>query len=278
MFSRTQLLETAKASPTAVAAHDKAAWLGLFSRDAEVHDPVGSRGHAGAAALERFYETFIAPNTIRFEVAHDIVCGQTVVRDVIIHTHMGGTALQVAVPLFIRYEIVEEDGQPRVRRLYAHWELLSMMGGQVFSSGIGAGLIALLRLSGNMLRHQGLGGALGFSRAFAGVGRAARRSARAFLDALSAGDEALAAQNLAPDCSIEHGLEPVSLSELARALTGLRWDKLLLGGRQASARLDCAGEMAVALLDFAADGRHIQRVRIYREAPTVAPGRTATSG
>ncbi len=278
MFSEEQLLATAKASPAAVARHDKAAWLDLFSADAEVHDPVGSRPHAGRAALERFYETFIAPNDIRFEVEHDIICGQTVVRDLVIRTRMGGTALTVGVPLFIRYEIVEQGGEPRVRRLYAHWELLSMMGGQVFSSGIATGLLALIRLSGNMLRQQGLRGALGFSRAFGGVGRAARACAGETLDALAAGDDLRASACLSPDCTIVNGLEPVALAALAQELKGLRWSKLLLGGHQACARLDCNGRTAVALLDFADDSRHVKRLRIYRDAPAPSAGRMPSSG
>ena len=74
------MLACVSASPEAVAAHDRAAWLGLFAENAEIHDPVGSRPHAGPAAIACFYDTFIAPNTIHFEVAHELACGDSVAR------------------------------------------------------------------------------------------------------------------------------------------------------------------------------------------------------
>lgn len=264
MFSETELLTTAKASPTAVAAHDRASWLGLFSRDAEVHDPVGSRGHAGPAALARFYDTFIAPNDIHFAVEHDLVCGQTVVRDLVIETRMGGTPLQVNVPLFIRYEIVDDNGQPKVRRLYAHWELMAMMGSQVFNQGLGTGLLALIKLSGNMLRHQGIGGALGFSRAFAGVGKKAKLSTEAFLEAMSQGDDHRARTVLAPHCPLQIGTSPVGLAEMKHRLKTARWEKMLAGGQQVTVRLHLNdGQRAVGLFDIARDGHRLAGVRIY---------------
>ena len=72
-------------SPAAVAAHDKAAWLGLFARYSLVEDPVGSRPcvsrpsdstHNGP--LARFYDTFIAANDIRFVVERDMIGGDVV--------------------------------------------------------------------------------------------------------------------------------------------------------------------------------------------------------
>ena len=63
-----ELLAAVGRSPAAVAVHDRAAWVGLFSDGARVNDPVGSRPHVGRAAIEKFYDTFIAPNTITFHV------------------------------------------------------------------------------------------------------------------------------------------------------------------------------------------------------------------
>ncbi len=265
MFSKDRLLETAKASPQAVARHDKSAWLNLFAQDAEVHDPVGSQAHRGRAALERFYDTFIAPNQIHFKVDHDIVSGQTVVRDLVIETRMGGTALQVDVPLYIRYEIVNEAGQPKVHRLYAHWELLPMMRGQVFKDGLATGLIALVKLSRNMLSHQGLAGALGFSRAFTGVGANAKRTAEHFLRALADGDDIRASLHLALKAQLQHNGSPIGLAPLREQLSGLSWRKMLAGGRQVTVSLDYAGQRALALFDFARDSAHISALRIYSD-------------
>lgn len=268
MFSRPQLIDTAQASPRAVAAHDREAWLGLFAEDAEVHDPVGSAPHAGRAALERFYATFIAPNDIRFEVHRDIVCGQTVVRDVNIVTRMGGTPLTVSVPLFIRYEIVDEAGHPRIRRLYAHWELLPMMRQQVFAQGLGPGLVAMLRLSRNMLTHQGLGGALGFSRALGGAGRREKRSAEQFLLALASGDDMKASLLMAPNARVQLGLKEIGLADLCQRLRGLTWRKLLAGGQQVTVALSAPDGHAVAVFDFGDPTHRFTNLRIYRDDAT----------
>lgn len=263
MFSDKTLLDTAKQSPLAVAAHDKAAWLNLFARDAQVHDPVGSRGHAGDEALGRFYDTFIAPNNIRFEVEHDIVCGQSVVRDLVISTRMGGTPLQVDVPLFIRYHIVDEAGQPRIRRLYAHWELLPMMTGQVFNQGVSTGLLALIKLSGNMLHHQGLSGALGFSRAFIGAGAQAKARSEQCLAAIAQADTQQLKKLLPSPSQLQWGEQNIAADELVARLPNLRWEKVLAGGQYVTARLLSPQIRAVALFDFSGKGKQIERLRIY---------------
>ena len=82
MTTRHESLVAVGGSPAAVAAHDKEGWLSLFTPSAVVNDPVGSAPHRGPAQLSRFYDTFIAPNTIGFQVNHDVVCGASVLRDV----------------------------------------------------------------------------------------------------------------------------------------------------------------------------------------------------
>ncbi|MBW2235721.1 MAG: nuclear transport factor 2 family protein, partial [Deltaproteobacteria bacterium] len=171
---RQRFLDAAKASPECVAKHDKAGWLALFAEDGVVEDPVGSapnrkgrfrgRSRSGDDELGRFYETFIAPNEIRFEVLRDIVSGTEVVRDVLIHTTLS-TGLQVSVPAYLIYEMTEEDGEIRIARLAAHWELprLSL---QTLRGGL-QGWTSMLRLSGKMLRIQGV--ARGDEAAIAGL-------------------------------------------------------------------------------------------------------------
>jgi ketosteroid isomerase-like protein len=166
------MLEVARASPECVAKHDKAGWLALFAGDGVVEDPVGSapnhkgrfpgRAESGDDELGRFYETFIAPNEIRFQVRQDIVTERDVVRDVVIHTTLS-TGLQVSVPAYLIYEMTEEDGAIRIRRLAAHWELpqLSL---QTLRGGVN-GWTSMLRLSARMLRIQGLKGMAGYSKA-----------------------------------------------------------------------------------------------------------------
>ncbi|MCT6631918.1 hypothetical protein, partial [Staphylococcus aureus] len=86
---------------------------------------IGSKPHNGHAEIDRFYETFIAPNALSFDVEKDIVGGEdrmTVVRDLHINTVMS-TGVRIAVPMHIRYRLCEEEGALRIHRLYAHWEL-----------------------------------------------------------------------------------------------------------------------------------------------------------
>lgn len=259
-FDTDTLLATAKASPTAVAAHDRTAWLGLFSADAEIQDPVGSKPHRSPAERERFYDTFIAPNRIRFAVDHDIVCGQTVVRDVVIHTEMGDTGLAVAVPLHIVYDIVPVDGQPRVQRLHAHWELWPMLTGEVFKAGLGTALPALWRLSVNMLRHQGLGGALGFSSALFGVGRPAKQAAEVFLAAVSRGELGENADSASYELPAG---QPIGAEDVADQLKGITWAKVIAAGRNVTATVQLGDRRGVALFEFPDDASRFTRMRVY---------------
>ncbi|MBL7660525.1 transporter, partial [Escherichia coli] len=41
--NRDELLAAVERSPQAAAAHDRAGWVGLFTGDARVEDPVGSQ-------------------------------------------------------------------------------------------------------------------------------------------------------------------------------------------------------------------------------------------
>lgn len=260
--SAAQLLATVQASPTAVAAHDRAGWVGLFAVDGQVNDPVGSRPHEGRAAIERFYDTFIAPNTIVFHVEHDVVCGSSVMRDLTIETRMStGAVLQV--PMHLRYDLVDENGALKIRRLYAHWELPAMIRQLLRQGAKGLGTSATL--GAQMLRHQGLGGALGFAQGFSGVGEAGKRQADAFLAAISQRDLDAAGRALAKKAALHwpYGTA-VSLRQFANKACGLRWRKLLAAGRYVTATLTTADESrrGVALVHFDADVR-ISSVQIF---------------
>lgn len=195
---RQRLLDTVQTSPSCVARHDKAGWLALFAEDGVVEDPVGSapnrkgrfrgRSESGDDELGRFYETFIAPNQIRFEVLRDLVTDTDVVRDVLIHTTLS-TGLQVTVPAYLIYEMAEEDGEIRIARLAAHWELprLSLL---TLRGGI-SGWTSMLRLSGKMLRIQGLAGMAGYSKGMLrGIFGRGRATLGELCEAVTRGDEA----------------------------------------------------------------------------------------
>jgi len=243
------MLDTVKASPTAVAAHDKATWLALFADDADINDPIGSKPHKTAAARDRFYETFIAPNKIRFVVENDIVCGHTVVRDVTIMTEMP-TGLVVGVPTHIRYELVEDAQQTlKIQRLFAHWELLVMV---LRTLGTGwLGLRTYAKLSWRMIRCQGIFGVLGFMRGFSGVGGAGKRRGEAFLTALASGDVKQAKRYLPIDYSFEFPAgQSRPLADLMQHCHGLRWRKLMAAGMYVSASINVGQRRGVVFLQM----------------------------
>ncbi|MCW2750107.1 MAG: hypothetical protein JWR83_1217 [Aeromicrobium sp.] len=122
---RADVLALVRSSPTYVAAHDKTGWIGIFGGHYVIEDPVGSRPvrSQDAGALERFWDTFIAPNEIEFQVAQDWVDGFDVVRDVTIVTTLRPDVV-VRTPAHLIYQTEYEDGTLSVRRMAAHWEPL----------------------------------------------------------------------------------------------------------------------------------------------------------
>ena len=130
---RADCLALVECSPAAVAAHDKQGWLQIFARDCVVEDPVGSVPHVCSAGdqgpdspLSRFYDTFISANDICFLVERDIVCDRHVVRDLSIEITMSPQVV-VTVPMHLLYELTQQDGELRIARLAAHWELGPML-------------------------------------------------------------------------------------------------------------------------------------------------------
>lgn len=177
-------------SPAAVAAHDKGAWLALFADYSIVEDPVGSAPHVsglydaregfrGQGPLSRFYDTFIAPNDIRFHVTGDVVCRDQVVRDLTIEIAMSDH-ITVYTPAHLLYELVRQDDELKIFRLAAHWELWPMLKQQVTA---GRGSIALgLSLGWRMTRLLGVGGVMGFMRALSSVGKRGKAQVEAFVN------------------------------------------------------------------------------------------------
>ena len=260
MFSDQEKLALVKASPEAVAQHDKTAWLNLFTTDALVNDPVGSKPHVGHAQIGRFYDSFIAPNKITFAPEHDTVCGDTVVRDLTIVTILL-TGLTVPVATHIRYELKEEAGQLKIHRLYAHWQLTPMV-----LKTLGSGFIGLrsyAKLSVRMLKCQGLGGVMGFMRGFSGGGRRRRKTAENFLSRLAQADVATVQALLAPNAELQNppGITQ-PLSELAGHMRGLTWRKVIAGGGKVTASVELAGVHGVVLLEMNR-GKQITHVVSY---------------
>lgn len=278
---RQQALETVGRSPAAVAVHDKDAWVGLFAELSAIEDPVGSHPHIGGvfdarsgrrgdAALRRFYDTFIAPNTIEFHVGRDIVCGNHVVRDLEIEITMA-PAVVIRVPMHIVYELREESGEVRIQRLAAHWEMLPMIrrlmaqGPPAWSVGMALGR----RLVGNL----GIAGTAGFVAGMRTAGEPAKRAVIELADATRRGDSAAAAQLFADGAvGIEapYG-QPATTPEKYVDTAAVRFatGKLLVSGATVSASLDVDTDTGthggVGFFEFDRTSRLLHRVRLYWE-------------
>lgn len=254
------LLATVEASPAAVGTHDKDAWVALFAPDGSVEDPVGSRPHIGRAAIERFWDTFIGPNGIAFDVAHDVVCGNTVFRDLTIATTMS-TGVTLHVPMHLRYDLAEVDGALKIRVLRAHWELAGMIG-QLLRSG-GQGLLAGAKLGPQLIGNQGIGGALGFMSGLRGVGAAGRQASGRVLDALGQGDSDAARAAFVPVPRLEWGTDgAMSLEDFTTRVKGLRWSKPIAAGHTVTVTVETRQGRGIAELDFTGGGR-VQNLRIF---------------
>lgn len=259
--SRAELIATVQRSPAAVGIHDRAAWVDLFAADAEVNDPVGSRPHRGRVAIERFYDTFIGPNTITFHVDEDVVCGMSVVRDLTVETVMS-TGARLNIPMHLRYDLVDVAGAMHVQRLYAHWELPSMIV-QLTKAGR-RGISASARLAPQLLANQGVGGAVGFMRGFARVGRSGKRAVETLLDAAQRGDSAAAQESLDAAAVLEFPAgTQLPIDEFGARLRGLRWGKLIAAGRYVSATVERGESRGVAFFEFGRRGSKIVRVQFF---------------
>jgi hypothetical protein len=256
-----ELIAYVAQSPKLCAAHDRAGWVGLFATDGQVNDPIGSKPHDGHDAIERFYDTFIAPNELSFGVEHDIVCGMTVMRDLNIDTTMA-TGAKLSVPMHLRYELTRESGALKIRRLYAHWELPLMMT-QMMKQGL-LGAWTSLALTPRLLRHQGVVGVAGFMRGYGGDGRAGKRTAQKFLEALTRGDVTTAKTYLAADCVLE--VPPGSkatLPDLVGGLRGITWRKLIGAADYTSVTVFIGPRRGVALFRFDDGPDRISSLQIY---------------
>ncbi|MCJ0905722.1 ketosteroid isomerase family protein [Rhodococcus sp. ARC_M6] len=254
--TRDQLMAVVEGSPKAVGAHDRSTWVALFAGDGQINDPVGSRPHNGTSAIESFYDTFIAPNTITFYVERDIVCGQTVWRDLSLATEMS-TGVVLNVPMHLRYDVVGEPDDLRIGSLYAHWELATMLR-QLAAAGFD-GLKAGAKLTPQLLSNQGIGGALGFSRGILGVGAKGKQAATRFLDAATVGRT--------PPIPVElpagTHLSPADVNDL---LTGMTRSKVLAAGRTVTVSVVVCGEPGIALFGFEPKGHRINRVQFFTES------------
>lgn len=244
--NRDELLAVVERSPRTAAAHDRAGWVGLFTADGRVEDPVGSRPHVGRDQIGRFYDTFIGPRDITFHRDLDVVSGSVVLRDLTLQVAMSPT-VTMRIPAFLRYDLREVNGQWRIAVLRAYWELPAMIL-QLARTGLRS-MAPAVQLSRELIGHQRLAGAVGFMAGFRRVGGRHKRLVDAFLRAAAQGDEPTARDALGSTATITLGggevLERLGIVELVERFDGVSWAKMNPPNRPPS-------RQAVMLLPFGA--------------------------
>jgi hypothetical protein len=280
-IARKRCIDTVMKSPAAVSAHDKSAWLSIFADLSVVEDPVGSKPHLNGAfdarsgrrgngPLARFYDTFIAPNQIVFQVERDIVNATHVVRDLSIEITMSPQVI-VKVPMHLLYELRDEAGEVKIQRLAAHWELLPMLK-QLMSIGMPA-LTVGNRLGLRMFMNLGLGGIAGFMSGLRTVGDSGKQIVTQFADVLNRKDlpamiDLFSGNNAgidAPFAAVHY--TPAELAQGAPFKLSL--GKLLASGFTVTATIAAetaeGNKAGVGIFEFDAKNRRLHRVRLYWE-------------
>lgn len=258
---QSDLLAVVERSPQAAAAHDRTAWVGLFSADGRVEDPVGSHPHVGPAEISRFYDTFIGPRDITFHRDLDIVGDAIVVRDLELEVAMG-PKVTMHIPAFLRYDLTEVHGEWKVAALRAYWDLPAMMG-QFLRNGLSA-IPATLQLSKALLGNQGLSGTMGFAAGFRRVRSRHTALLRHFLSAVTSGDYAAASRALAAGARVTLGeAETLSVARLGEHLDGAGWSKMIGAGYTVAVAIDAGGGRGVLFADLTRRGDAITRIRYF---------------
>ncbi|MHA3021345.1 ketosteroid isomerase family protein [Mycobacterium sp. BMJ-28] len=263
--TRVAVLATVERSPAAAAAHDRGGWVGLFTGDGRVEDPVGSRPHIGRDRLERFYDTFIGPRDITFHRDVDIVAGSTVLRDLVLEVAMGcqgSAAVTMHIPAILRYDVRRDGDELRVAALRAYWELPAMA--VAFARSGPAALPAGLALTGALLRNQGAAGAVGFMAGLPGVGSRGKKLVSEFLADAAAGDEVSVKRRLGAGLQVTAGDDAaLSLVDLVALLAGTRVRTMLAAGRQVAVSVRGDDTDLVLIAEFGARASALRRLRVF---------------
>ena len=208
-MDKNNIIALVNASPDLVGKHDRQGWLDLFSTNAIVQDPVGAglnrKGkdmRKGKDALGRFYDIFIGPNKIVFDVHQDVVVGDEMMREVSINTTLPNGAITI-VHCFLIYKIVAENGQPKIESLRAHWDFGKNAISLMKNNGI-KGMTGSTVQFYTMIKVQGLKRIIEYLGAmYKGILKKGIKSANAFAAAVNAKDEAAFAKLFDTGATIE---------------------------------------------------------------------------
>ena len=260
-LDRERLLAAVERSPQAAAAHDRTGWVGLFTADARVEDPVGSRPHVGHAQIGEFYDTFIGPRDIKFHRDLDIVFGTVVARDLELEVAMG-SAVTMYIPAFLRYDLREANGEWQIAQLRAYWELPAMML-QFLRTG-SRSISPALRLSRDLIANQGLRGTAGFATGFRRVGARHKKLVETFLDAVARADKSAAARLLSPTATTTLGdTDQLDVAELVEQLGGASRTRVISAGSTVAASLNSKHGRGIMFADVAWRSNAINRIRYF---------------
>ena len=278
-MDREKLYELVKRSPELVDRHDREGWLGLFSTEAVVEDPVGAglnrKGkdwRSDRDGLSRFYDIFIAPNNIKFTVNQDIVMGNEVVRDVLIRTRLPNGAVS-EVAAYLIYRGVEEGGEVKLASLQAHWDLKGNAMRLLRNNGL-KGIVASTAQFWSMLRIQGLKRVMEYLGAmYRGIFKKGMAAVNSFAAAVNAGDEAALARLCEPDARIEFPAgKRMSVSDFLRGAgkdLRLEVSRLRSAGWYTSCVFDAQGggvrRHGVAFFQFSPRTKRIVSARFFWE-------------
>jgi hypothetical protein len=256
-----ELIAAVERSPAATGAHDRSGWVGLFTEDARVEDPYGSQPHVGHDEIGRFYDTFIAPRQIIFHRDIDVTLGAAVVRDLKLEIVMA-PEVALDVPMHLRYDLRESNGDWAVERLRAYWELPTMV---VPMLAHGAKSVPpSLRLVRELLRNQGLGGSAGYLAALRRPGGRAKRGVATLLDAAVAGDELTARRALSDGATVTFGeTTSTSVGGFVDSVRGGRWSKMIATGDTVSASVDAPAGRGVVFCVIPSAARGVTRLRYF---------------
>jgi hypothetical protein len=258
--TESALLAAVERSPEAAAAHDRPGWVGLFTTDGRVEDPVGSRPHTGLTEIGRFYDTFIGPRDIAFHRDLDVVRGASAIRDLTLEVAMGW-AVTMTIPAVLRYDLRQVDGDWKIATLRAYWELPAMVL-QFLGNGMSA-LPAGVQLSLGLIRNQRLRGTAGFVAGFRRVGAGQKTLVDTFVNAVGRGDKVGALEALSSDATITFGDDEVSdLGRLIDRCAGATTTKLIAAGRTVAASVASTSHRGVLFADVVR-GSGIQRVHYF---------------
>lgn len=254
-----ELLAAVERSPRAASAHDRAGWVGLFTSDGRVEDPVGARPHVGHTQIGRFYDTFIGPRDIVFHRDLDVVRDHVVVRDLELGVVMGWVTM--AIPAYLRYDLREVDGEWKIAVLRAYWELPAMML-QFLRNGARAAPAAV-QLSYALLRNQRLLGTAGFAAGFRSAGSGHKGLLAKFLRSLVHADST-AAQRMTSGATITVGdRQLVDIAEFGERFRGASWTKMIAAGSTIAVSISTGHGRGVMFTELAGRVGRITRIRYF---------------